>query len=392
MLLDGIRVIELANVISGPFAGLTLGDYGAEVIKIEMPGSGDPFRGWQDGTGAISPAFFAMNRGKKSLTLNLKDEIGRDILERLLADADVVIENFRPGVMTRLGLDYDRLCLRNPGLVYCSITGMGQTGPEMNRPTFDAIAQAYSGLWSQLTDMGAPEPVGPPMADQLSGQQAAMGIMAALVRRGITGQGCRVDASMVSASLAFQPLAVANYAMEGKVADRLSRAYNSQTFAFIDREGKPFAVHLSSPFKFWERLLAAVERPDLASDPRFSTRSQRIANYHVLHRELQYTFSAQSRDVWLARLKDEEVPTSAIHSIDEALSTDQVRAQGVIHKATQQGQAVEYVSLAASINGTVPRADVGRPAPALGEHTHEILGMLGIDEQTMQAYASAGTI
>ncbi len=392
MLLDGIRVIELANVISGPYAGLILADYGAEVIKIEMPGSGDPFRGWQESTDAVSPAFFAMNRGKKSLTLNLKDDSGRELLERLLAEADVVIENFRPGVMARLGLDYERLHARNPRLVYCSITGMGQHGPEKSRPTFDAIAQAYSGLWSQLTDMNSPEPVGPPMSDQLSGQQAASAILAALVRRGVSGEGCRVDTSMVAASLAFQPLAVANYAMEGKIADKLSRAYNSQSFAFVDADHKPFAVHLSSPQKFWDRLVTVTGRHDLATDPRFSSRPERIANYHALHRELQTTFASQSRDRWLEQLVANEVPASAIHTIDEALGADQIRSQGVIRSIRQRGQSIDYVSSAAAVDGDVPGAAGDQAAPALGEHTNDILGAMGVDSETLRAYASAGII
>lgn len=392
MLLEGIRVIELASVISGPFAGLTLADHGAEVIKVEVPGKGDAFRGWQDTENEISPAFFAMNRGKKSITLNLKEHQGKVILLRLLEHADVLIENFRPGVMTRLGLDYESLKSVNPGLIYCSITGMGQSGPEQNRPVFDAIAQAYSGLWSQLTDLSDPEPVGPPLADQLSGQQAASAILAALVKRGSSGEGCRLDTSMIGASLAFQPLAIASYAMEGRVADKLSRAFNSQSFAFVDSNGKPFAVHLSSPTKFWERLIEAIDRPDLVRDLRFAQRSGRVVNYHALRNELQKTFGSGSREHWVDRLQSCEVPVSPIHTIDEALNTDQVRALNLVDSVDQAGKAVTYVSTAASVNGDVVEPPAITPAPLLGEHTESVLIELGIKPSELRQLITAGVL
>lgn len=391
MFLKDIRVIEFANVISGPFAGLILADHGAEVIKVEAPGQGDPFRGWQESDETVSPAFFAMNRGKKSISLNLKSKQGNDIALRLIKKADVVIENFRPGVMERLGLDYETLKQLNPGLIYCSITGMGTTGPEQRRPVFDAIAQAYSGLWSQLTSLQAPEPVGPPLADQLSGQQAANAVLAALVKRGRTGEGCRIDTSMIGAALSFQPLAVATYAMTGKVSDKLSRAHNSQSYAFVDADGNPFAVHLSSPVKFWNRLLEAIDRPDLAEHPQFAERADRVANYAALHSTLQKTFSGQNRDYWMKRLLALEVPASPIHTIDEALGTEQVRALKLISTVTQGSRNVSYVSTAANSAGA-GLAFNQTPAPGLGEHQEEILDELDIDSSELRQLRSEGII
>lgn len=389
MLLQGTRVIELANVISGPYAGLLLADLGAEVIKVEAPGRGDPFRGWQESQQNISPAFFAMNRGKQSLTINLKTPAGQTLLKQLVATADVLIENFRPGVMARLGLDYEQLKPLNPALVYCSITGMGRVGPERNRPVFDAIAQAYSGLWSQLSDLAAPQPVGPPMSDQLSGQQAAQAILAALVKRHRTGEGSRLDISMLGATLAFQPLAIANYSMQGAVADQSMRARSSQSFGFVDCEGKPFAVHLSSPAKFWERLVAALEVPELAIDPRFAHRPARIAHYDALQGELQAVFKHQTRAHWVNLLQTHEVPASAIHTIQEALTDAHIQAEGLVMQVPQLGTQVAAVSSAAKVNGAMPTSS---GAPPLGAHTDSVLAQLGYTEQDIAQLRSQEAI
>jgi crotonobetainyl-CoA:carnitine CoA-transferase CaiB-like acyl-CoA transferase len=389
MLLAGIRVIELANVISGPYAGLLLADLGAEVIKIEAPELGDPFRGWQETQQDISPAFFAMNRGKQSITINLKTLPGQALVRQLVKTADVLIENFRPGVMARLGLDYEQLKSFNPTLVYCAITGMGRVGPARDQPVFDAIAQAYSGLWSQLSDLDRPQPVGPPLSDQLSGQQAAQSILAALVGRQRTGEGCRLDISMLGATLAFQPLAIASYAMQGVVADKSMRARSSQSFGFVDCAGQPFAVHLSSPAKFWERLVVALAVPELAIDARFAQRSGRIAHYDALQAALQAVFRHQTRSHWISLLLEHEVPVSAIHTIEEALNDEHIQAEGLIMQVLQESTHVAAVSSAAKVDGNMPTS-LG--APLLGAHTETVLAQLGYEPQDIAQLRTQGVI
>ncbi|MCZ6564207.1 MAG: CaiB/BaiF CoA-transferase family protein, partial [Deltaproteobacteria bacterium] len=182
-LLKKIKVLEMAHVISGPYAGMLLADLGADVIKVEMPGTGDYFRIWDGKDDAIRPSFAAYNRGKRSVTINVQTQSGQELYLRLASKVDVVLENFRPGTLERFGVGYEAIREENPDVIYCSLTGMGPTGPYKHRPTYDAIAQAMSGLWSQLTDMDRPEPVGPAISDQLSGLYAAYGILGALVSR-----------------------------------------------------------------------------------------------------------------------------------------------------------------------------------------------------------------
>src|SRR5215218_9644977 len=212
--LTGVRIVEMANVISGPYTGMLLADLGADVIRVEMPGSGDVFRLWDGTAGAMRPQFAAYNRGERSITINVRHEGGREAYLRLAATADVVLENFRPGTLDRMGVGYDEVRAENPSVIYCNITGMGLSGPSHDRPTYDAIGQALSGLWSQLTDMQNPEPVGPPLCDQLASLYAVYGVLAALFSREKTGRGQRLEASMLGAGLAFETTPVADYLMD----------------------------------------------------------------------------------------------------------------------------------------------------------------------------------
>ena len=246
-LLDGVVVLEVAQVITGPMAGLQLAELGADVVKVEPPERGDSFRRWEGGGDGVPSSFAAYNRGKRSVTLDLKTARGRDLYTRLAGRADVVLENFRTGAMDAAGIGPDALRHRHPRLVYCSITGMGTTGPRASQPTYDAVAQATSGLWSQFTDLAAPEPLGPPLADQLTALYATIGVLAALDRRNRTGAGSTVEVSMLSACMAFQTLAITGILAGGEVPDRTTRPRLSLTFALRGADGLPFCVQLSSP-------------------------------------------------------------------------------------------------------------------------------------------------
>jgi formyl-CoA transferase len=369
--LDGIRVVEMANIITGPFTGMTLADLGADVIKVEMPGVGDNFRQWAGEDGQFNPPFAAFNRGKRSVALDVRTDEGAERYLRLTGTADVVVENFRPGTLDRLGVGYDAVRAGNPRVVYCAISGMGTSGPDSGRPTYDAIAQALSGLWSQLTDLDAPEPVGPPLADQLGGVFAAQGVLAALLHRERTGEGQRVDVSMLEAALGFQAIAISGHTMQGAPADKSSRARRSQTYAFVARDGRPFAIHLSTPDKFWRGLAEAAERPDLVADPRFASKRDRIEHYDELRAELAAVFAKNDRRVWLDRLRERDVPAAPINTIAEALEEPQVRHLDVLRTFGDGDQALRLMGSPVRYS-TFPSQGGLRP-PWVGEHTDEVM-------------------
>jgi formyl-CoA transferase len=327
--LDGITVIEVANYVSGPYATMLLGDLGATVLKVEGP-DGDPFRGW--GTTEYSPTFGSLNRNKKSVVVDLKTPEGIDTLRGLIAGADVVVNNFRPGTMERMGLGYDDVKASNERLVYCAITGFGDLGPYRDFPGYDTVGQGMSGLLSLLTDIKAPQPMGISLSDHLGGIFACYGVMAALLARERTGRGQRVETSLIESSIAFLAENAANFFEgAGKPPSRATRTHLAQVFAFVAGDGKPFVVHLSSPPKFWQGLLAATERPDLGTDERFSTRPARVKNYDALAAELTAVFAGADRATWLAKLRAADVPCGPLNDFQEVFDDPQVQALGLKH-------------------------------------------------------------
>lgn len=388
-MLKGVRIVEMANVISGPFAGMLLADMGADVIKVEPPGRGDPFRIWAGSDEGIAPSFAAYNRGKRSVTLDTLSEAGRRAYVRLVATADVVIDNFRPGVLDGSGIGPKRLCDDFPGLIYCSISGLGSSGPDRDLPTYDAIAQARSGLWSQLTDLAAPEAVGPPISDQLTGLYAAQAILGALVARGRNGgKGQHIEVSMLGASLAFQTHVVAEYMATGAIPDSTSRAHVSQSYAFVAADGKALAIHLSSQPKFWAGLLDVLDRRDLDTDPRFNPRKRRHENYDALRDELQRTIGTRPRDEWLKALRAADVPSGPIYRLDEALADPQTRAQNLVSVFGREGRAMHLVGRGFQTTAALPDpADC--PVPQLGEHNAEVLHECGLEDSEIEAVTGA---
>ena len=371
--LEGTRVLELASYVTGPYAGVLLADLGAEVIKIEEPQHGDPFRGW--GENNYSATFCSLNRNKLSVGLDLRTDEGRALLDELVDTADVLIENYRPGVAERLGFGYEDVRRRNPRLVYCSITGFGSTGPYRDRPGYDTVGQAMSGLLSLCTDLDHPQPMGISFSDHLTGIFACYGVLGALLARERTGEGQRVETSLLQATVAFTAENAARYFETGRVPNREARTRIAQVYAFVAGDGLPFVIHLSSPPKFWQGLVAAVGRPELAEDPRFRTRPDRQQHYHELVALLGEVFRHGSRESWLERLGAHDVPCAPLNRLDEVFADPQVQELGmkVAVEHPQQGR-VELVAPGASLAGTPLRLRL--PPPVLGEHTETVLASL----------------
>jgi crotonobetainyl-CoA:carnitine CoA-transferase CaiB-like acyl-CoA transferase len=371
--LEGIRIVEIANYVAGPFAGLLLGDLGAEVVKIEMPPGGDPYRSWESGT--YSSAFYAHNRNKRSIVLDLRTPRGLEVARALSERADVLIENSRVGAMERLGLGYEALRQTNPRLIYCSITGFGSAGPYVDRPGYDTLGQAVSGLLSQLTDQQQPQPMGIALSDHLAGLYAAYGILGALAARDRTGQGQRVDTSLLQASIGVVAENLTRTLASGEALTRESRVRTAQVFAFTDRDGRPFVIHLSSPEKFWLSLLDAVSYPELSTDPRFTTRPARQANREAIEELLSGIFSQGTREEWLERLQAHDVPCAPLSSLDEVIADPQVHHLGLIQQVSHpQVGPMQVVARGVSLDQTPLRLFA---APLLDEHREEVLGELG---------------
>ena len=383
--LRGVRVVELSTVITAPLTGLMLADLGADVLKVEPP-QGDPFRSFRGGH--YSPNFVAYNRGKRSMKLDLRTEAGRSILLELLAAADVLLENYRPGIMERLGLAPDVLEAANPRLIHCSITGFGGSGPYSARPAYDNVAVALSGVLSLQLDPEHPQSSGPTIADNATGMFAAYGILGALYERERSGRGRRVDVNMLESGIAFIPDPFANYTRAGILSDRLTRVAASQSFAFRCGDGKLLAVHLSSQPKFFEAIAAAFERPDLLHDERFATRDLRIENYEALTRTFADIVAKRPRAHWMTVLEANDVPFAPVNNLADVLDDPQVRHLNTFYRQEHPTEG-EIIAIHRPVLIDGARDERALPAPTLGEHTEAVLAELGYDEGEIEKLRSA---
>jgi len=371
--LQGVRVVELGTMITAPLAGMMLADLGAEVIKVEPP-TGDPFRSFRGGQ--YSPHFVAYNRGKRSVKLDLRQDAGRDVALKLIAGADILLENYRAGVLTRLGLGPDVLQKANSKLIHCSITGFGADGPYSERPAYDMVGLALSGIASLMLDPKAPQTSGPTIPDNATGMFACSGILGALYERTRTGKGRRVEINMLEAAIAFIPDPFANHTQLGIKNDPITRVASSHSFAFRCADGKLLAVQLSSQPKFWEGLLASIGRPELAQDSRFATRDVRIENFVELTKVLAESFVTKPRLHWMGLLEANDVPFAPVHNIEDVADDPQVQHLGTFHtlKHPTEGDIVA-IHRPVTIDGA--REQHNLPAPTLGQHTGAVLVELG---------------
>jgi crotonobetainyl-CoA:carnitine CoA-transferase CaiB-like acyl-CoA transferase len=361
--LSGIRIIEQGTFITGPCAGMMLADLGADVIKVESP-QGDPYRNYQGDR--YSPHFQAYNRNKRSIAFDLKEPADRALFDGLIGEADVFIQNFRPGTAERMGAGPERLRAINPKLIYGSISGFGSSGPYVERPSYDSVAQALSGFLSVVVDSSRPRFLGPALADAITGLYAAYGVLGALVQRGRTGEGCLVEVSMLEAMSHFAVEPFAAFFALGTAPTSGDRPRLAQAYILRTGDGRLIAIHLSSLEKFWEGLVAALDAPELAADPRFSKRLARIANYEALNAELDRRFAQHGLAHWVLRLGSNDVPYAPINAIDEVVHDPQVEHLGLIVPVESAHGGACAVRPPVQFAGV--RSASVRAAPLLDEH------------------------
>lgn len=396
--LEGIRILDVTNVLAGPFCGYQLALLGADVIKVETPGTGDLARqlGADPALNAelMGTSFLAQNAGKRSVTLNLKSEAGKAIFHKLAASADVVIENFRPGVMDRLGVGYDDLREINPRLVYCAISGFGQTGPLKDAPAYDQIVQGMSGVMSVTGDeRSVPMRVGYPVADTLGGVTAAFAISAALVRRAATGVGTSIDVSMLDCMLASMGWVISNYLIAGQRPQPMGNenftAAPSGTFETADGLLN-IAANKQEQFV---ALVALLGIPELASDARFAQREARKRNRAELKTLIEAALKAKSAAEWVPALTGAGIPAGRVLDVASALAEPQVMQRRLVksfRRAVRNERDVSVVLSGFKMREAEP--DVACAPPALGEHTAQVLGELGFTSLEIEQLKHQGAV
>ncbi len=381
--LEGLRVADFSRVLAGPYATWVLAAMGADVIKVEEPGRGDQARRIGPFVDGRSVYFLSLNRAKRGMTLNLKDPRGLEAARRLIAWSDVVVENFAPGVMDRIGLGYEVASAINPRVIYASISGFGQTGPERDRRAYDMVIQALSGIMSITgPEQGPPVRVGVSIGDIMAALFAVVGILAALRRRDRTGRGAYLDVSMMDCLLALMENPVARYLATGEVPRPLGARHPVVTPIDLFESSDGYLVVAAGNDAQWLRLCSAIGRPDLAEREDLRTNADRTARHEDVTQALAGVFRTQTSGHWVDVLNAAGVPAAPLHTIKDAVEWAQTRARGAT--------AGRFVRL--PIHGTGFEAPCDSNAPALGEHTDGALGELGYDSDTIASWRRGGVL
>lgn len=392
--LDGIRVLDLTQAMAGPFCTMLLADMGADVVKVEPPGRGEMTRkmGFAAPVGDDSAAFLAINRNKRSVTIDLKSSEGQQLFHRLAADADVLIENFRPGVTTRLGIDYPTLHEVNPRLIYGSISGFGQTGPHAARPGFDLIAQGMSGVMSVTGEPGG-EPVksGVPLSDLSAGMYCALGVLNAHIARERTGEGQHVDTSLFEAALSFGIWETAELWSTGRVPQPFGSAHRlTAPYQALRTKDGHVTVGANNP-RLWERLCEAIGRPELVDDERFADNDLRMANRVELQAELEAVLVTDTTDGWVQRLGEAGTPAGPIYDYQEVFEDPHTLERGMLERY-EHPVAGEVKTLGIPVKLSETPGAIRLPAPLLGEHTDVVFEELGLDADAREDLRTKGVI
>ncbi len=393
--LEGIRVLDLTNVLAGPFCCHQLVHLGAEVIKVEAAGRGDLARqlgadpelnGKQMGV-----SFLAQNAGKKSVTVNLKHESGKDLLKKLVRTADVLVENFRPGVMSRLGVGYEILKAVNPRLIYCAISGFGQDGPWTHRPAYDQIIQGSSGIMSITGDKdSAPLRVGYPIADTVGGLTAAFAIASALNAK---ERGTFIDVSMLEAVMATMGWVVSNHLIAGVTPQANGNENPTSAPSGAFKAGDGLINIAANKDEQWETLARQIGREDLLKHPNYATREDRKANRTALKKEIEAALATRPARQWARELNQNDVPAGAVLTVPEVLEMPQIAERGFLARFEEVpgvGRDIDVVTTGIKLDGKAPRVD--SPPPELGQDNYEIWSELGLSSKEISRLKSEGTI
>jgi crotonobetainyl-CoA:carnitine CoA-transferase CaiB-like acyl-CoA transferase len=391
--LRGIRVLDLTRVLAGPYCAMLLGDMGAEVIKVEEPGKGDDTRGWPPFAGGESTYFMSVNRNKKSVTLNLKAPEGRNILKGLVKKSDVLLENFRTGTMDKLGLGYATLAKLNPKLIYCAMSGFGESGPESHRGGYDLIVQAESGVMD-LTGFpdGPPVKVGNSIADLVTGMSGAHGVTLALLARQRTRRGQKVEVAMLDVMASLLTYQAGMYLNAGRKPARRGNEHPSIVPYEVFKTADSYLALGVANNSLWERCCAALERPDLANDPRYATEAARVENRATLVPLLNQVLGTRSAEEWMKRLEGVGVPAGRINTVPEVCESEHLRARGMLvalpHK---KAGTVRMMGVPIRLHGTPGKARTA--APVLGGDTDAVLTrLLGLRRADVGRLRKAGVV
>jgi len=390
MMLDGIHVLDLSRVIAGPYCATLMADLGADVVKVERPGRGDDLRAWR-GDG-MSAAFAAINRGKRGIAVDLQQSEGSQLVFELARRADVIVENFLPGVADKLGLGYAAVSAVNPAVVYVSVTGFGQTGPHARRAGYNTIAQGMSGIMA-LTGMPGhpPTKVGGSVADLAAALWAFGVASAALAHRLRTGQGQHLDVSLLASTLALLPDPVAHYFDSGQRPPRVGNRnpYLTPAEAFRTKDGWVQVV-IMNPDQYG-RFCRALGDDSLATDPKLATNDSRVANHDEFRARVERALARDTTGAWVARFEAEQVAAGPIYEFDEVFADPQVKHLGLVTEVEQPGYGRARM-LAFPVRASATPGSIRRPAPLLGEHTAEVLGELGLPKREIDRLAAAGVV
>lgn len=391
-LLSGIRVIDLTRNLAGPFCTMLLADLGAEVIKVERPGVGDEARAFGPFINGESGYFISINRGKKSVTLDLKHPRGKELLLKLVSMADVLVESFRPGVMERLGLSHEQVYAVNPRIVYASVSGFGQTGPYREKGAYDLVVQGYGGIMSITGQPGGlPTRVGVSIGDLAAALYLANGILAALVARSFTGRGDRIDISMLDCQVALLENSIVRYSASGEIPRPIGNRHPSITpfEMFPTRDG--YIVVCAGNQNLWESFCRVIRREDLLADPRFVTNALRTDNQEALAEILRTVLVQKTTAEWLELLEAAGVPCGPVNNVAQVLEDPQVRSRGMV-VTINHPKAGPVLVPGCPVKSSQHGTEAAKPSPLLGQHNREVFGWLGLSEADLAALEREGVI
>ncbi|MDD3461328.1 MAG: CaiB/BaiF CoA-transferase family protein [Mesotoga sp.] len=390
--LEGLFVLDLTRVLAGPFCTMLLCDMGAAVVKVERPDEGDDSRSFSPFVGEESAYFMSINRGKKSITLNLKTEEGKKLLERLIERSDVLVENFRPGVFERLGFSAERLKEMNPRLIYTCSSGFGHSGPMSQRTAYDLIIQGLSGIMSITgPDEQYPTKVGSSIADIFCGTFACIGILAALQSRNSTGSGQKVDVAMLDSMVAVLENAIARYAATGEIPTPIGNRHPSiAPFSSFETLDGMINIAVGND-GIWKKFCKAIERADICEDPRFANNPSRVKNIDQLMEIIGVQLKKKTSKEWLGTFEALDIPSGKINNVADLFEDEQIKAREMIVEVTHRNGTVKMPGVPIKFSETP--ASISGPAPLLGEHNEEIYsGMLGISLEEIEELHEKGVI